>query len=140
MACSPCPFRISWNLSIGVKLLLLISFIFELDICGLSSRYFISCLPFCPVPDCARLCEKYRSTRARMIFQQTTEGPGLAQSSGHGTTFAGGNKTAVSLFLYFQSLFSSPSCCGMRCLSSGSFFILSISSSIICKTSDFICE
>lgn len=86
MACSPCSFRISWNLSIGVKLLLLISFIFfELDICGLSSRYFISCLPFCPVPDCARLCEKIPEHSGEDdFFSKPRRGPALHNPAGTG--------------------------------------------------------
>ena len=59
---------ISWNLFIGVKLLLLISFIFKLDISRLVSRFFISCLPRCPVPDCARLSGKIpQAQRGRFL-------------------------------------------------------------------------
>ena len=51
-----------------MKLLLLISFIFKLDISRLVSRFFISCLPRCPVPDCARLSGKIpQAQRGRFL-------------------------------------------------------------------------
>ena len=106
-----------------------IFYFFELDICGLSSRYFISCLPFCPVPDCARLCEKIPEPSGEDdFFSKPRRGPALHNPAGTGRPLQAEIKQRSLLFLYSPSLFSSPSCCGMRCLSSGSFFILSIKS------------
>ena len=114
---------------------------FELDICGLSSRYFISCLPFCPVPDYARLCEKIPEPPGEDdFFSKPRRGPALHNPAGTGRPLQAEIKQRSPFFLYSPSLFSSSSCCGMRCLSSGSFFMRVISSSIICNTSAFICE
>ena len=87
-------------------------------------------------PSRAGLCKAFRkntASAARKIFQETRKGPGLAQSCGHGTTFAGWNKKAD-----YSSFF--PSSCGIRCLSSGSLAMRSISSSIIRTTSALIFE
>ena len=67
-----------------MKLLLLISFIFKLDISRLLSRFFISCLPNSPVPDCARLSGKIPQAQRGRFLRKPVRARSCSTQTGTG--------------------------------------------------------
>lgn len=102
-----------------------------------ASRYFISCLPYRSVPDCARLFGKIPQAERGSFPRKTRRARPCSNPKGTGRPLQAEIKkrpfNGYSLSLSFSS-------CGIRCFKSGSFFIRVISSSIIRTTSAFIWE
>ena len=124
------------SLRILTTLVLLIIILYSVEHSPVHAGFlFLACLPYRPVPDCARLSGKIPQAERGRFLRKSAGARPCSILTGTGRSLqAEIKKRSVG----YYSL--SPSSFGIRCFKSGSLAMRSISSSIICSTSAFICE